>query len=115
VIGAAIVAVPVLTASPAAASSPTSIDLYPNESWNQPTWFFGRTTICFQNNNDDAWSVLGNSAFYYWTPTISPHTTQCTTRSFVGLAFYVMASPRGANALASETIHMYMPYGPAIW
>jgi hypothetical protein len=79
-----------------------------NQSQSFSTWFFGRTEVCFQ----DASSV--NDAAYYWVSAttsgageLTPGSTSCVTRSFVG--FNIKVTNDSAQA---ASIHVTFPIGP---
>ena len=108
---AAAAVVPLVTVGPAAAAGVASVGLLLNEIFQVATWFFGHTSICFQDNNNDSWWV-GQELHLHLGDVRPTHSQLCAPRSWVGIPITVGGGPASARALASETIHVSLPYGP---
>jgi hypothetical protein len=94
----------------AAAQASQVATISPGQSQSFSTWFFGRTEVCFQDLSSQ------NPASYYWVSAtssgageVTPGSTSCVTRSFVG--FNITVTNETAAALPAS-ISVTFPIGP---
>ena len=94
--------------SPASAADVTMTA--PRGVSNFPTWFFGRTTLCFDNHKGDYWQGFELTTWlgYYETVIVQAHAQSCITRSWAG------SMVRVADFGPSQGIpvRVYNAYGP---
>lgn len=89
------------------AQAAQSADLGPNQGRSFATWFWGRTTVCVQNQ------ATNRGASFNWTSgtsygyrALAPGEEYCLTRSFAGVRVYVQ------NTTWDASLGVRFPIGP---
>jgi len=93
-----------------ASTQATGLHLSPGESKDMPTWFFGRTQVCFGNPEP----VGGPDVSYIWWSSTSngsgslhPGDQSCMVRSFVGFRIGIQ------DVSLNAKLDVWEPIGPA--
>ena len=107
-LSAALMAAAAGTAS--ASTQATGLHLSPNESGSLPTWFFGRTEVCFANPEPAGGPDV---SYNWWSSTTTGHGSlrpgeqSCMSRSFVGFRIGIQDISLTAH------LDVWEPIGPA--